>query len=104
LRSASVNGACHWLADDPLKRDDASRVIYTIYSEEWSVRGYGNSRLLRCLIECFRWSLPGPGQGEEHYSVWVKKEHSASESWTKLFNIEHLKGVRRLIAFRKNDK
>ncbi|KAJ6896461.1 hypothetical protein NC651_022611 [Populus alba x Populus x berolinensis] len=28
-RSAFVNGACHWLAYDPLKRDDASHVIYT---------------------------------------------------------------------------
>jgi hypothetical protein len=32
------------------------------------------------------------------------KQYAASESWTKLFNIEHLEGERRLIASRKNDE
>jgi hypothetical protein len=50
------------------------------------------------LVPCRKWT------GEKRYSVQAMKQYAASESWTKLFNIEHLEGERRLIASRKNDE
>lgn len=32
------------------------------------------------------------------------KEYGVGESWTKLFNIEHLEGIQRLVAFRENNE
>uniref|UniRef100_B9N4X0 Uncharacterized protein n=1 Tax=Populus trichocarpa TaxID=3694 RepID=B9N4X0_POPTR len=41
------------------------------------------------LVPCRKWT------GEKRYSVQAMKQYAASESWTKLFNIEHLEGTRK---------
>ncbi|KAF2293523.1 hypothetical protein GH714_002451 [Hevea brasiliensis] len=72
--SAFLNGTCHWVATNP-----PNGPVYAM-------------RLCR-----FLWEKRCLGNG-----VWMMKEYGVPGSWTNLFNISHLEGIRRLVAFRQS--
>ncbi|XP_058006564.1 F-box protein CPR1-like [Hevea brasiliensis] len=108
--SAFLNGACHWVA---IKEDGISEVIVSFALGE---EVFGEMEVPDCLVKKYIFMDIAVFDGslllvpfmkfttERCFSVWMMKKYGVPGSWTKLFNISHSEGIRRLVAFRQNGK
>ncbi|KAJ9174391.1 hypothetical protein P3X46_013038 [Hevea brasiliensis] len=111
--SAFLNGACHWVAT---KRGNGPGVRDVIVSFSLGEEVFGEMEVPDCLVKKYHYmdvavfdgslllvaSFKLTGEG--CFTVWMMKEYGIPGSWTKLFNISHLKWIRKLVAFRKSGK
>ncbi|KAJ6948410.1 hypothetical protein NC651_002678 [Populus alba x Populus x berolinensis] len=112
---AFLNGTCHWFGYDSMERDEPrhAAVAFNLGDEVFVQMAVPDCLLwdhfidisftvldgMLSLVPCKKWL-----SGVTPTSVWVMKEYGVGESWTKLFNIEHLEGIERVVAFRENNE
>ncbi|KAJ7012937.1 F-box protein CPR1-like [Populus alba x Populus x berolinensis] len=112
---AFLNGACHWFGYNSVERDEPrhAAVAFNLGDEVFVQIAVPDCLLwdhfidvsftvldgMLSLVPCKKWLW-----GVTPTSVWVMKEYGVGESWTKLFNIEHLEGIERVVAFRENNE
>ncbi|CAK7325126.1 unnamed protein product [Dovyalis caffra] len=117
VSSAFVNGACHWAADSKewcleeqcggelnvivffnlAEEKIGEMIVPVICRDDLAVNVIVFDGLLSLV------ALTGQDYSRGSYSIWQMKEYGDARSWTKLFNIEHLKGqVDDFIGFKKN--
>ncbi|XP_058007999.1 F-box protein CPR1-like [Hevea brasiliensis] len=111
--SAFLNGACHWVAT---KRGNGPGVRDVIVSFSLGEEVFGEMEVPDCLVMKYHFmdvAVFGGSlllvasfklTGEGCFTVWMMKEYGIPGSWTKLFNISHLKWIRKLVAFRQSGK
>ncbi|XP_021666818.2 F-box protein CPR1-like [Hevea brasiliensis] len=109
--SAFLNGTCHWVATNPPNGPD---VCYAIVSFSLGKEVFGKMEVQDCLVKKYHFIDVAVSDGslllvaitklteEGCFSVWMMKEYGVPGSWTNLFNISHLEGIRRLVAFRQS--
>ncbi|KAF2293499.1 hypothetical protein GH714_002273 [Hevea brasiliensis] len=69
----------------------------------WVATKRGNGPGVRDVIVSFSLGEEVFGEMEEKaFTVWMMKEYGIPGSWTKLFDISHLKWIRKLVAFRQS--
>jgi len=112
---AFLNGACYWIGYNSLERDEPrhATVAFNLGNEVFVQMTVPDCLVwddfidisltvfdgMLSLVPCKKWLWE-----ETSCSVWVMKEYGVGESWTKLFNIEHVEGIQRLVAFRENNE
>uniref|UniRef100_A0A6M2EQ14 F-box domain-containing protein n=1 Tax=Populus davidiana TaxID=266767 RepID=A0A6M2EQ14_9ROSI len=112
---AFLNGACHWIGYNSVERDEPrhAAVAFNLGDEVFVQMAVPDCLRwdhfidvsftvldgMLSLVPCKKWL-----SGVTPTSVWVMKEYGVGESWTKLFNIEHLEGIERVVAFRENNE
>ncbi|KAF2293407.1 hypothetical protein GH714_001465 [Hevea brasiliensis] len=109
--SAFLNGTCQWVATKPPNGPD---VCYAIVSFSLGKEVFGEMEVPDCLAKKYHNIDVAVSDGslllvaftetteERCFSVWMMKEYGVPGSWTNLFNISHLEGIRRLLAFRQS--
>ncbi|KAI5603697.1 hypothetical protein POPTR_001G262900v4 [Populus trichocarpa] len=112
---AFLNGVCHWIGYNSLERDEPrhATVAFNLGNEVFVQMTVPDCLVwddfidisltvfdgMLSLVPCKKWLWE-----ETSCSVWVMKEYGVGESWTKLFHIEHVEGIQRLVAFRENNE
>ncbi|XP_058006578.1 F-box/kelch-repeat protein At3g23880-like [Hevea brasiliensis] len=109
--SAFLNGTCHWVATKPPNGPGACDAIVSFSLGE---EVFGEMEVPDCLVKQYYFIDVAVSDGslllvaitklteEGCFSVWKMKEYGVPGSWTNLFNISHLAGIRRLVAFRQS--
>jgi F-box interacting protein len=118
VNGALVNGAIHWLGNHerewPNPCVEFVIVLFHICDEEFQVMKFPD-RLISCLKKNYAEIVVYGGllslmeynpQEYIHFScnIWLMKEYSVAESWTKQFTIDLNGYIESLFSFRNNEK